>query len=186
MRATCSCRSVCARGEINEVVRHGEPASDPSSRDAPHAVILIRLLVGLVFFEEGIQKILFPSVMGAGRFARIGIPAADVMGPFVGVVEIACGGLLLLGLTTRLATVPLLIDVTVAILSTKVPILLDHGFGPFALPQLSRYGFWSMASEARTDFAMVMGLLFLLLVGAGPWSLDAWLSRRPAAPLAAP
>jgi len=149
----------------------------------PRAVILIRLLVGLVFFEEGLQKLLFPSVMGAGRFARIGIPAPDALGPFVGVVEIVCGAMLVLGVLTRLATLPLLVDITVAILSTKVPILLGHGYGPFTQPQLSRYGFWSMASEGRTDFAMLMGLLFLLIVGGGPWSLDALRSRdAPASP----
>ena len=103
------------------------------------------------------------------------------MGPFVGVIEIACGALVMLGLLTRLATVPLLLDITVAILSTKLPILLGHGYGPFALPQLSRYGFWSMASEARTDFAMLTGLPFLLFVGAGRWSLDTKRSRKPAA-----
>jgi len=83
-----------------------------------------------------------------------------------------------------LATVPLLVDITVAILSTKVPILLGHGYGPFTLPQLSRYGFWSAASEGRTaDFAMLMGLLFLLIIGGGPWSLDALRSRdTPASP----
>lgn len=145
------------------------------------AVILIRLLVGLVFFEEGLQKFLFPAVMGAGRFARIGIPAPAVMGPVVGVIEIVCGAMLALGLLTRLAAVPLLVDITVAILSTKLPILLGHGYGPFALPQLTRYGFWSMASEARTDYAMLMGLLFLLIVGPGPWSLDALRSRKPSA-----
>jgi putative oxidoreductase len=141
-------------------------------------VILIRLLVGFVFFEEGIQKFLFPAVMGSGRFARIGIPAPDVTGPFVGGVEILCGALLVIGLLTRLATIPLLVDITVAILSTKVPILLGHGYGPFALPQLARYGFWSMASEARTDFSMLVGLVFLLIVGPGPWSLDALRSRQ--------
>jgi uncharacterized membrane protein YphA (DoxX/SURF4 family) len=153
---------------------------DEGSPDVPWAVVLIRLLVGFVFFEEGIQKFLFPAVMGAGRFARIGIPAPNVMGPFVGVSEIGCGALLMLGLLTRLATVPLLVDITVAILSTKLPILLGHGYGPFALPQLSRYGFWSMASEARTDFAMLTGLIFLLVVGAGPWSFDTWRSRTQA------
>jgi uncharacterized membrane protein YphA (DoxX/SURF4 family) len=144
-------------------------------------VILIRLLVGLVFFEEGVQKFLFPALMGAGRFARIGIPAPETMGPLVGVVEIVCGALLVLGLLTRLAAVALLSDITVAILSTKIPILLGHGFGPFALAQLSRYGFWSMASEARTDYSMLMGLLFLLIVGPGPWSLDALRPRHPSA-----
>jgi putative oxidoreductase len=159
----------------------GTPREGRSSQ-APRAVILIRLLVGLVFFEEGIQKFLFPAVMGAGRFARIGIPAPDMMGPFVGVVEIVCGAMLVLGLLTRLAAIPLLVDIAVAILSTKLPILLGHGYGPFALPQLNRYGFWSMASEARTDYAMLMGLLFLLIVGGGPWSLDARLSGTRTAP----
>jgi putative oxidoreductase len=95
------------------------------------------------------------------------------MGPFVGVVEIVCGALLLVGLFTRLATIPLLIDICVAILSTKIPILLGRGYGPFHVAQLSRYGFWSMASEARTDFSMLLGLVFLWMVGAGTWSLDA-------------
>ena len=98
---------------------------DVRSPQPPRAVVLIRLLVGLVFFEEGIQKFLFPAVMGAGRFARIGIPAPEVMGPFVGVAEIACGALLMLGLRTRLAAVPLLVDITVAILDRHM-VVLDH------------------------------------------------------------
>jgi putative oxidoreductase len=163
-------------------MREDEAERDTRSRHAPRAVILIRLLVGLVFFEEGIQKLLFPAVMGAGRFGRIGIPAPEVMGRLVGAVEIICGALVVSGLMTRLATIPLLIDITVAILSTKVPIFLGHGYGPFAPPQLSRYGFWSMASEARTDFSMLMGLFFLLIVGAGPWSLDALRSAESTSP----
>lgn len=146
---------------------------------SPRAVILIRLLVGLVFFEEGIQKFLFPALTGEGRFAKIGIPAPAAMAPFVGGVEIVCGALLVLGLLTRLAAIPLLIDISVAILSTKIPILLRHGYWHFQLPQLSRYGPWSMFSEARTDFSMLLGLLFLLIVGAGSWSFDSrLLSRR--------
>jgi len=146
--------------------------------DAPAAVLLIRLLVGGVFFEEGIQKFLFPELLGAGRFGRIGIPWPNAMGPFVGAVEIFCGALLLAGFFTRLASIPLLITISVAILSTKIPILLGHAYGPFHLAQLNRYGFWSMASESRTDFSMLLGLLFLLIVGAGPWSLDARLIKR--------
>jgi putative oxidoreductase len=145
--------------------------------DAPAAVLLIRLLVGGVFFEEGLQKFLFPELLGAGRFGRIGIPWPNAMGPFVGAVEIFCGALLLAGFFTRLAAIPLLADISVAILSTKIPILLGHAYGPFHLAQLNRYGFWSMASESRTDFSMLLGLLFLLIVGAGPWSLDARLFR---------
>jgi uncharacterized membrane protein YphA (DoxX/SURF4 family) len=145
---------------------------------APPAVLLIRILVGWVFVSEGIQKFLFSDAVGAGRFAKIGIPSAHLMGPFVGAVEISCGALILLGLLTRLATIPLLISMTVAVISTKIPILLGHGFGPFSLPKLSHYGFWSMLHEARTDFSMILGLVFLLIVGAGRSSIDAkWADR---------
>jgi putative oxidoreductase len=144
---------------------------------APRSVLLIRIMVGWVFLEEGIQKFLFPAFAGAGRFARIGIPAPETMGAFVGGVEIICGILLLAGLLTRLAATPLLIDICVAIISTKIPILLQHDLGPFHLAKLNRYGFWSMASESRTDFCMLLGLIFLLMVGAGPWSVDALIAQ---------
>jgi putative oxidoreductase len=134
---------------------------------APAATVFVRIVVGWVFLSEGIQKFLLPEVLAAGRFAKIGIPAPEITGPFVGVVEIVCGGLLILGLLTRLAAIPLLIDISVAILSTKVPILLGHGYWIFSLPKVSRYGFWGMMSESRTDFSMWMGLVFLLIVGAG-------------------
>ncbi len=146
--------------------------------------ILIRVLVGLVvFFPEGIQKLAFPAILGAGRFANIGIPYPEVMGPFVGVVEIVCGALIIAGLLTRLAAVPLLIIMVVAILSTKIPMLLGHEYWMFHLPKLNRYGFWSMMHEARTDLCMFFGALYLLIEGAGAWSLDAKLaSRRLAGP----
>lgn len=128
------------------------------------ALILIRFLVGGVFLSEGIQKFLFPDALGVGRFIKIGIPAPQIMAPFVGVVEIVCGGLLLMGLLTRLASVPLLINISVAIATTKVPML-------------SKQGFWAMAHEARTDYCMVLGLIFLIIVGGGPWSFDSLLRR---------
>ena len=143
---------------------------------APGAIILIRLVVGSVFLTEGIQKFLYQADLGAGRFAKIGIPFPQIMGPFVGALEIICGTLIILGLLTRLASIPLLIDISVAILSTKIPVLLGHGFWGFALPKLPRYGFLSMIHEARTDFSMWFGLLFLLLVGAGKLSFDAKLA----------
>jgi uncharacterized membrane protein YphA (DoxX/SURF4 family) len=145
---------------------------------APGATILVRVLVGWVFLSEGIQKFIFSAELGAGRFLKIGIPAPEVMGPFVGVVEIVCGGLLILGLLTRPAALALLINITVALVSTKLPILLGHGFWTFALPKLPRYGFWSMAHEARTDLCMWLGSLFLILVGAGAFSLDVLFMRK--------
>jgi len=127
---------------------------------APASAVFVRVAVGAVFLSEGVQKFLFPVELGAGRFAKIGIPAPDVLAPFVGVVEIVCGLLILFGLLTRLAAVPLLFDMLVAISSTKIPLLLKSGF-------------WAAAHEARVDFAMLLGLLFLLAAGAGPLSADA-------------
>ncbi|RJP30472.1 MAG: DoxX family protein [Candidatus Omnitrophota bacterium] len=141
--------------------------------EAPAATVLIRILVGAVFLSEGIQKFLFAEALGSGRFTRIGIPAPEIMGPFVGFIEIVCGTLVLLGLFTRPAALLLLINISVAIVSTKIPILLGHEFWIFSLKQLSHYGFWSMAHEARTDFCMWLCSLYLIIVGAGAWSLDA-------------
>jgi putative oxidoreductase len=132
--------------------------------NAPRATILIRLLVGAVFLSEGIQKFIFPAALGVGRFVKIGIPAPQFFAPFVGVVEIVCGTLLIIGFITRLAAIPLLIDISVAIATTKVPML-------------SRVGFWSTVHEARTDYCMLLGLVFLLLVGSGPLSIDARVRR---------
>ena len=149
------------------------------STRAPGWSILVRLLVGLVvFLPEGIQKLAFPDILGAGRFANIGIPYPELMGPFVGTVEIVCGTLIILGLLTRLAAIPLIITMIVAIVSTKVPILLGHDFWIFHLPKLPRYGFWSMMHEARADFDMLLGALYLLIEGAGAWSVDALLVRN--------
>jgi putative oxidoreductase len=145
------------------------------SSHAPAATALIRFVVGWVFLSEGIQKFLFPAALGAGRFAKIGIPWPEAMGPFVGGVEIVGGSLVILGLLTRPAALTLLINISVAILSTKVPILLGQGYWSFSLPEMKSYGFWSMVHEARTDFSMLFGLLFLLIVGAGSWSVDGML-----------
>jgi len=145
--------------------------------------ILVRLLVGLiVFLPEGIQKLVFPEILGAGRFMHIGIPYPDFTGPFVGVFETVCGGLIILGLLTRLAAIPLIIIMIVAIVSTKIPILLGHDFWIFHVPKLPRYGFWSTAHEARADFCMLLGAIYLLIEGAGAWSLDARLARKSVSP----
>jgi putative oxidoreductase len=124
------------------------------------AVVLVRILVGWVFLSEGIQKFLFPDILGVGRFVKIGIPWPHQMAPFVGTVEIICGSLVLVGLFTRFAAIPLLGVITVALYSTKIV-------------TFAKLGFWGTLHEARTDVSMLLGLLFLAMVGSGSLSLDA-------------
>lgn len=145
---------------------------------APAATILIRTAVGAIFASEGIQKFLYVEAQGAGRFAKIGIPAPEVMGPFVGLVEIACGLLVLFGLLTRLAALPLVADMLVAIASTKLPILVGHGHWISTHSFAPKAGFWSFLHESRTDLSMLLCSTFLLVAGAGSCSLDASLARR--------
>jgi len=131
------------------------------------AVVFVRLAVGLIFATQGVLKFADPR-MGAVRFAQIGFAHPAFTAHVVGVFEVVCGTLVLLGLLTRLATIPLLGVISTAIATTKVPELWRPG-----------QGFWFMVSDARTDFAMVCSLLFLLCAGAGRWSLDR--CRRAAA-----
>jgi putative oxidoreductase len=132
---------------------------------APAATLLIRLIVGAVFLSEGIQKFLFPADVGAGRFEKIGFANPELVAQSVACFEIACGTLVLLGLATRLAAVPLIMIMLTALATTKLPILQQSGF-------------WKMAHEARTDWSMLMGAVFLLIVGAGPISIDAKLAPK--------
>jgi putative oxidoreductase len=129
------------------------------------AVFLVRLAVGLIFLTQGVLKYVDPN-MGVNRFTKIGFPHPYFTAHFVGTFEIICGTLVLLGLITRIAVIPLLIIICTAIATTKIP-------------ELSRpnQGFWFMVSDARTDFSMLMSLLFLLRAGAGRWSFDARLAR---------
>jgi uncharacterized membrane protein YphA (DoxX/SURF4 family) len=145
-----------------------DSANPQWSRRAARAVVLIRVLVGWVFVSEGLQKFLFPAQLGVGRFAKIGLPAPQLLAPFVETIEIVCGCLVLMGLFTRLAAIPLLGVISVAIITTK-------------FPMIAKAGVWSMLHEARTDFSMLLGLLFLLIAGAGSLSLDDWLRGRTSA-----
>lgn len=121
--------------------------------------LLIRLIVGLIFLSEGIQKYLFPELVGTGRFIKIGFSHPEFLAYFTGTFEIICGALVLFGLFTRLASIPLFIIMITAFITTKWPILIDKGF-------------WSMAHEYRTDFAMTLLLLYLIIYGSGKWSID--------------
>jgi putative oxidoreductase len=127
--------------------------------DNTPGTVIIRLMVGGVFVSEGIQKFLFADQLGAGRFERIGLPMPEVLGPFVGATEILCGALVLAGAATRLAALPLIAIMLVAIGTTKLEILRNEGF-------------WAMLHAGRTDWSMLLGSLFLSLYGGGRWSVD--------------
>lgn len=116
------------------------------------AVFLIRWMVAGVFLAQGAQKLLFPDAWGAGRFKVIGVPVPQISSPLVGVVEVVCAVLLIFGGWTRIASVLLLIDISFAILTTKLPLLM-------------RTGFWATLNESTTDYCMVAGLIFLLIAG---------------------
>ena len=143
----------------------------PGGGTAPPATILIRLAVGGVFCASGLIKFLYAN-QGVGRFAKLGIPAPEFLANFVGVVEIAAGLLLAVGLATRLAAIPLVFNMLVAIVTSKLPLLF--GPGPEPVAAAPKVGLWAFVYQSRLDFTMLLGCLFLLVVGAGAWSLDAW------------
>lgn len=127
--------------------------------------ILIRLIVGAVFLSEGIQKFLFPALRGAGRFEKIGLPSPEFLGSFVGAFEIICGLLLLIGLFSRLASIPLIVIMLVALAITKSEVYLEEGL-------------WELIHESRTDWAMLLGSFFLLIEGSGGYSFDKMIIRN--------
>ena len=133
--------------------------------EGPRSVLMVRIAVGLIFLTQGILKYIDPN-MGVVRFTRIGFPNPYFTAHFVGAFEVLCGFLLLLGLWTRLVSLPLLIVIMTAIATTKVPELFR-----------ANQGLWYMVSDARTDFAMFCCLVFLFSVGGGGWSLDAKFAR---------
>lgn len=134
--------------------------------DVYKSVIFIRLAVGSIFFTQGVLKYIDPK-MGVLRFTRIGFPYPAFTAHFVGTFEIICGLLVLVGLFTRVASIPLLLVILTALATTKIPELLNPA-----------QGFWFMVSDVRTDFAMTMSLAFLVIVGAGKWSVDALMWPR--------
>jgi uncharacterized membrane protein YphA (DoxX/SURF4 family) len=139
---------------------------EPPDQAPPFAAaILDRFPVGTIFLIEGILKFHSPQEFGVGRFIRIGIPLPHFFAPFDGVFEIGCGALLLLGLFTRPAVIPMIINMCVAIYTTKLPVLTKEGF-------------WKMAHAALLDYAMLFGLISILIAGAGTWSLDERLGYR--------
>ncbi len=143
--------------------------------DAPGAVILLRLMAGGVFFWEGILKFVFAN-QGPGRFTKLGFPFPELTANIVGVGEIALGFLLIFGLFTRFITFYFIIQMIVAVLSTKIYIYL--GINPLPAPPAPPItGFWAVLHEIRSDYAQIMTCAFMLIVGPGRLSLDAFFRK---------
>lgn len=136
-----------------------------SQTDADPATVIIRTIVGYIFIAEGLQKFLYSDTLGVGRFLKIGIPYAELAAPFVGLCEIVFGSFLLVGFATRLAALPQIIIMLVALSTTKLSLLTSQGLLPFT-------------HEARNDLLMLFGLIFLVRKGAGAYSVDRWLLEK--------
>jgi putative oxidoreductase len=150
---------------------------------APRSTLVMRLMVGGVFLSEGILKFVYTN-QGVGRFTKLGIPLPDLTATFVGSLEIVGGILLMAGLLTRVIAIPFIIEMVVAILTTKISLYL--GTSPLPLPSaLPKVGFWAVMHETRSDYAQILTSIFLLVVGPGSWSIDALLRRRREAPAVA-
>ena len=141
-----------------------------------NSIIILRLMAGGVFFWEGILKFAFPN-QGVGRFTKLGFPMPDVTADFVATFEIVGGLLLLLGLFTRLTAFLFVIEMIVAILTTKISLYL--GTSPLPLPPAPpKIGFAAVLHEIRSDYAQLMVSLFLMIEGAGKRSLDHFYSAK--------
>ena len=144
--------------------------------DGPKATLLLRLMAGSVFFWEGLLKFVYAN-QGVGRFTKLGMPMPDLLAPAIAYLEIGGGLLLIFGLATRWTAVPFIIEMVVAILSTKVSLYL--GTSPLPLPPSPpKVGAWAVLHEIRSDWAQLMTSAYLLWAGPGPWSVDAILRRR--------
>lgn len=147
--------------------------------DGPSATFLIRLMAGAVFLGEGLLKFVYAN-QGVGRFTKLGFPAPHFTATADAWLEIIGGLLLLTGFLTRLIAVPFIIEMLVAMASTKIPLYL--GTSPLPLPPVPpQIGFWAVVHEIRSEYAQLLNCAFLLIVGPGRWSIDALLSRRRAA-----
>jgi putative oxidoreductase len=144
--------------------------------DGPRSILYLRLMAGGVFFWEGLLKFVYTN-QGIGRFTKLGFPYPEFTATFVACFEIAGGLLMMSGLLTRLVALPFVIEMIVAILSTKISLYL--GTYPLPLPPAPpKIGFWAVLHEIRADYAQIATSTFLLINGPGKWSLDAILQRR--------
>ena len=124
------------------------------------APLVGRLSVGLLFLSTGWGKVHSLDKVTA-FFVKLGIPAPGLNAVVVGYSELICGALLIVGLFTRLATLPLLVSMVVAILTAKLPDI--HGLFDLV---------------GADEFTYLCVLVMLLIMGPGLLSLDEVLLRR--------
>ncbi len=142
---------------------------------AARYTLLLRLMAGSVFFWEGLLKLVYVN-QGVGRFTKLGFPFPELTAHFVAGFEIVGGLLIMAGLFTRVVALGFVIEMVVAILSTKISLFL--GTSPLALPASPpKVGIWAVLHEIRSEWAQLTTSLFLVLAGPGPWSLDARRAR---------
>jgi len=147
--------------------------------DGARSILLLRLMAGGVFFWEGLLKFVYVN-QGVGRFTKIGIPFPHQTATFIACLEIAGGLLFISGFLTRLIAIPFVVEMIVAILTTKISLYLGHS--PLPLPPVPpQVGFWAVLHEIRSDYAQIMTSAFLLWNGPGKWSLDAVLFKDKSA-----
>jgi len=148
---------------------------DQTPVDGPVSTLLLRLMAGGVFFWEGILKFVYAN-QGVGRFTKLGMPFPGLTADFVAILEIAGGVLILSGFLTRLIAIPFVIEMIVAILSTKITLFL--GTYPLPLPSSPpQVGMWAVLHEIRSEYAQLLVVLFLAINGPGKWSIDAFFKK---------
>src|SRR5258708_39536032 len=140
------------------------PVSGPSS------ILAIRLMARSVFFWEGILKFVYVN-QGVGRFTKLGFPFPETTAHIIATGEIIGGLLLIFGLFTRITAFYFIIQMIVAVLSTKID--LYFGTSPLPLPPAPpKIGIWAVLHAILSDYAQILTCLFLLIEGAGRRSLD--------------
>jgi uncharacterized membrane protein YphA (DoxX/SURF4 family) len=134
------------------------------------SIIILRLMVGGVFFWEGILKFVYPN-QGVGRFTKLGFPMPETLAHFVAIGEIIGGLFIIFGLITRFVAFYFIIQMIVAVLTTKIA--LYFGTSPLPMPPAPpKMGVWAVLHEIRSDYAQILTCLFLLIEGSGRRSLD--------------